>query len=190
MEESPLLSKKLAGLPFTILALAIVAVSPAEAVCYQGQNCVIQQPNRVYVPQRQYVPQTQVYRPQYQPQYQQQYQPPHIAIRQAHTQIATGPAFNRSTQAWEQRHGQFAFARSGRRVWYQLNIYDGTPYVYLDDAGYVEMTDPRWPGIYSDLASGDPDRVEAAMAWILQDAQIQGLIPPDQDGGAPPEGGE
>ncbi len=72
MQKNPFLSKKFGVLPFFIFALTTVAVSPAEAVCYQGKNCVTQQPNRMYVPQvrprivtplpggQRYVPQTQV----------------------------------------------------------------------------------------------------------------------------------
>ena len=141
------------------------------------------------------------FRPQFQPQQfarpqqfappQQFAQPQHFAVQQAHAQVATGLAFNRSSQSWEQRQGRTVYSRSGRRIWYQVDVYDGAPYVFVDNVGFVEMDGPQWSQIYADLESGDPDTIETAMALIIGDAEMQGLIPvASGDDEAQPDGVE
>lgn len=114
-----------------------------------------------------------------------------FVVRQRHFDSVHGPVRNRLTGAWGPRLGRrialagVAVAASRYAyVWCSSLEYDGAAYVELPGVGFVEFdNDDRYPGIVADLSSGDPERIEAALALVEGSAMMQGLMDmPESDG--------
>lgn len=70
---------------------------------------------------------------------------------------------NKETHAFEERRGQTRVNRSGKRIWYQLSVYAGAAYVWLEEYDvYVEVPEEDYQRIFSELNSGDDADVDAA----------------------------